>query len=154
MNTLQLAPLGVKAPPGPTGGYPVAEAASTPAKAKVQSLPAASSYGEQQQRLAEARASTARATAERKAKAEAAAAETAAPEAPAPVDTLDRKVGLVDGTFQVFVDLVKPPGDKAVFRVFGPAEHVPPAPAPRTSVAASNAYTREPAVPLKDLGSA
>lgn len=151
MNTLQLAPLGVKAPPGPTGGNPVAEASSTPAKPKIQSLATAATHAEQQQRLAEARANTARAAAERKAKAEAAAADASA-EAPPVVDTLDRKVGLVDGTFKVFVDLVKPPGDQAVFRVFGPSEHVPPAPEPRTSAAASNAYARGPAVPLKDLG--
>lgn len=151
MNTLQLAPLGVKAPSGPTGVNPVAEASSTPAKAppkaKISPLPAAATHAEQQQRLAEARANTARAAAERKAQAEAASSETES----APVDTLDRKVGLVEGTLKVFVDLVKPPGDQAVFRVFGPSDN--PAP-PRTSAAASNAYTRGPAVALKDLGTA
>lgn len=148
MNALQLAPLGVTTPPGPTGGSPpVGEALSTPGYSKPQPL-TSSSHAAQQQRLAEARANTARAAAERKAQAEA-----DAPEAPAPINSFDRKVGLVDGTFKVFVDIVKPPGDEAVVRVFGPPENAP-APQPRSSVAASTAYSRGAAgdLPPKDLG--
>lgn len=148
MNSLQVAPLSVKlTPPGPTGGSPaVGEASSFSATKSAQ----AASHAAQQQRLADARANTARAAAERKAQAEESAA--TAKDAPAPVDNFDRKVGLVDGTFKVFVDLVKPPGDEPVVRVFGPPENAP-APAPRAPAVASSAYERAgTALPSKDLG--
>lgn len=147
MNTLQLAPVGVKTPPVPAGGSSSAGEAS-PAP-KVPSPSTAASVAAQQQQLAAARANAAQAAAERDAKAAAAAAE-AAQQAAASADTLDRRVGRVDGTFEVFVDVVTPPDGQALFRVFGPRENPPVV--PQVGSAAAAAYARGPAVPLKDLG--
>lgn len=161
MNALHLAPLSVAStPPGPIGKPPTGEAlshashhSSSVNPAAPGAKPAPRSHEAQQQRLAEARANTAREAAERKEQAEA----TPPSQDAAPVDTFDRKVGLVDGTFKVFVDLVKPPEGEAVFRVFGPPEEPAPEPAPepepRATTAAANAYARAGAtLPLKDLG--
>ena len=151
MNALQVAPLSVKTTlPGPAGGTPAGEAPASSQKSK----PAAAAYAEQQKQLTDARAATAKSSAERKAQLESAAAAPAAA-TPAPVDNFDRKVGFVDGSFEVFVDLVKPPSDEPVARVFGPPEHPVPqeAPKPQTTASASSAYARAAAaLPLKDVG--
>jgi hypothetical protein len=48
-------------------------------------------------------------------------------EAARPVRTqLTRQVGLVDGSFDVFVDLADPSTKRRVFRVFGPSPFAPP----------------------------
>jgi hypothetical protein len=58
----------------------------------------------------------------------------------------------VNGSFEVFVDLVVPPSNEAVFRVFGPRENAPPPQQSQPGTSAAAAYARGPAVPLKDLG--
>lgn len=126
-----------------------------------------------EQPLADARTGTVQATDERKAQVEKVQAEKAkaareaaearkkAEEEAVTLDigTLDRKIGLVEGTTEVFVDLVDPVHKKSVFRVFGPEEKpaAEPAPAEETprpaQPGANNAYTRAgSSLPLKDLG--
>jgi regulator of protease activity HflC (stomatin/prohibitin superfamily) len=148
MNTLQLSPVSAQTPPVPTGGSSSVGEASPPPK--TQSSNPAAGIAAQQQKAAAVRAQAAQAAAEREAKAAAAAA-AAAQEAAASADTLDRKVGRVDGSFEVFIDLVTPPSNEAVFRVFGPRESAPP-PQSQPGTSAAAAYARGPAVPLKDLG--
>jgi hypothetical protein len=171
MNTLQLSPLGATAPPASPGKpAAAAEALSFPSK-KTGSKPdiAVSDSGASpvstDQQLTEARSQTVQAASERKAQVEKTQAEKAraakeaaeareAEEEAVTLDigTLDREIGLVEGTTKVFVDLVDPVHKKSLFRVFGPPEKAsePPATAP-TEV--KNAYTRTGApLPLKDLG--
>jgi hypothetical protein len=59
----------------------------------------------------------------------------------------DRKVGLVDDTFQVFVDLVSPAAQR--FRIFGPPDNQTPLPPLETSDPASAhaAYAGAPVTP-------
>lgn len=174
MNSLHLLPLGAKtAPPGSIGGKPpVGEALSSIKKVPLAIGPASNAApaagpapkptvpaGAEQ--LAQARANTVQAAEDRKAQAEkAAAAAKAAAEAKKEAaelanGTLEREVGLVEGTMKVFVDLVDPVRKKSVFRVFGPEEASTPveAPAPKSTGVVTNAYTRNTApLPLKDVG--
>jgi hypothetical protein len=169
MNALQLPPVGAAAPSAPQGKSPAtAEAPSSPLKKAAPSNPeiVAPDSGADQQ-LAEARSQTAQAAGERKAQVEKTQAEKAkaakeaaearrrAEEEAVTLDigTLDREIGLVEGTTKVFVDLVDPVHKKSVFRVFGPPEKsAEPAPA-AAPTEAKNAYTRTGApLPLKDLG--
>lgn len=178
MNALQLLPLGAKtAPPGSTGGKsPVGEALSFGKKTPVAPVfgpttkdaaaatgkPIAPNAAEQ---LAQARANTVKAADDRKAQAEkAAAAAKEAAEAKKEAaelanGSLERQVGLVEGTMKVFIDLVEPGSKKSLFRVFGPEEKQnpnepkeAPAEAPKNA-GVTNAYTRNTApMPLKDVG--
>jgi hypothetical protein len=148
------------------------EALLSPLKTKAKPKPdAAATESDTEQQLAEARSKTVGAADERKAQVDKAQAEKAkaakeaaearkqAEEEAVTLDvgTLDREVGLVEGTTKVFVDLVDPVRKTSVFRVFGPSETEPaiqPAAEPRPAPAgAANAYTVAGAsLPLKDLG--
>ena len=182
MNAIQLSPLGATAPPAPGKGSGGVEALSSPSK-KAGSKPeivapdsGVDSSGTAQQ-LADARSNTVQAADERKAAVEKSQAEKAkaareaaearkqAEEEAVTLDigTLDREIGLVEGTTKVFVDLVDPVHKKSVFRVFGPPEKAKEQPAAEPAPAAdptrpapaeaNNAYTRAGApLPLKDLG--
>ncbi len=60
---------------------------------------------------------------------------------PAPrTPNFNREVGLVDDTFEVFVDLVSPSRQDHRFRIFGPREHAsPPPPVPTADPASAQA---------------
>jgi len=171
MNTLQLSPFGATAPAA-SPGKPVATAEALSPSAKktgpkpdIAASDSEASHVSTDQQLTEARSQTVQAAAERKAQVEKIQAEKAkaakeaaearkAEEEAVTLDigTLDREIGLVEGTTKVFVDLVDPVHKKSLFRVFGPPEKAtePPASAPTE---AKNAYARNGApLPLKDLG--
>jgi hypothetical protein len=181
MNTFQLSPLGATAPPTAPPGKPavVADASAPsskkPFKPEIVAPDTGTGAPSTDQQLAEARSHTVQATEEHKAQVEKVQAEKAqaakekaaearkAQEEAVTLDigTLDRKIGLVEGTTKVFVDLVDPVHQRSVFRVFGPSEAAkddsaeqPPADAPRPAPAeANNAYTRIAGTPPhKDLG--
>ncbi len=171
MNTLHLSPVGAKtAPPGLAGGSPPSAAEGLVTSKSTPNPRFAKSLGpDAAQQLADARASTLQAATDRKARVDTAvedakeakkareARDAAAKEkAPVKIDlgTLDRKVGLVEGTTKVFVDLVDTAQKRPVARVFGPSEAaVEPPPAPKTPAGVTNAYTRAAtAQPLKDVG--
>jgi hypothetical protein len=149
MNTLQPLPPGAPVAPSvpKTGKAPGGEALSSDKKAFVAPTiigPAAPSSGSgttpangvtggakplvpnAAEQLADAREATVEAASERKAQAEKAAqaakeaAEAKKQAAAEQSGTLERKVGLVEGTTEVFVDLVDPVRKTSVFRVFGP----------------------------------
>lgn len=116
------------------------------------------------EQLADAREATSEAVAQRKEQAEKAAqaakeaAEAKKKAAALEGGTLERKVGLVEGTTEVFVDLVDPVRERSVFRVFGPqdeAQHKEQAhtAAQPQNTGATTAYGRTgaPSV-LKDVG--
>ena len=184
MNTLQPLPPGAKTAPSVpiTGKPPAGEAGSFAKKVPVdQSLvgpavalnanptgntnsvtvsakPLVPTGAEQ---LADAREATVEAAAQRKAQAEKAAqaakqaAEAKEKAAALESGTLERKVGLVEGTTEVFVDLVDPVRNQSVFRVFGPQDETGPkeeAPAaPPTGAATAYTPPGAPSV-LKDVG--
>lgn len=164
MNALQISPLGATAPPALSGKDPGAADVSLIPKAKPQptlGVPEAVA----DQHLAEARANFASAAEDRRVKAEKARAEQAAKQAAEAkrraeeaavtldIGTLEREVGHVEGTNQVFVDLVDPIHKQSVVRVFGPSEDQTAAPPQPAVPGAANAYTLAGAtLPLKDLG--
>ena len=74
---------------------------------------------------------------ERQAEAAAAEAERKRAAAKPQQHSFDRKVGLVDDTFKVFVDLVSPALQSARFRIFGPPENRAPLPPVETNDPAS-----------------
>lgn len=79
--------------------------------------------------------------AERQAEAAAAEAERKrnAPKAELRQHNFDRKVGLVDDTFQVFVDLVNPSLQSHRFRIFGPPDKAAPPPVPTNDLVSAHA---------------
>ena len=187
MNTLQALPPGAKSAPSvpTTGKAPAGEAspfaktapAASPiigpsglSKVDSESIPANNGVTggtkplvpPAAEQLADAREANVQAAEERKARAERAAEaakkaeakQQAAPES----GGLERKVGFIEGTTEVFVDLVDPVREKSVFRIFGPEdghEHQEPEqPQPtQPQNPAATAYTRtgSPRV-LKDVG--
>lgn len=169
MNALQISPLGATAPPTSPGKDPAASLASSPSpSAKPKFKPDIGPETGTEQKLAEARAHSVQVTDDQKAQAEKAQAEKAQAEKEAAarkkaaeeavtldIKTLDREVGLVEGTTKVFVDLVDPVHNTSLFRVFGPSDKAAEAaPEPRPAPpGAANAYTLAGAtLPLKDLG--
>lgn len=86
---------------------------------------------------------------QRHAEAAAAQAERKRPAPKAPPSTLNREVGLVGDTFQVFVDLVSPAVQSQRFRIFGPPDNQTPLPPLETNDPASAhaAYADAPAQP-------
>ncbi len=121
MNALQISPLGATAPPASSGKDSGAADASLIPKSKARPQPTLGApEAVADQHIAEARANFASAAEERRAKAEKARAEQAAKEAAEArrraeeaavtldIGTLEREVGHVAGTNQVFVDLVDP----------------------------------------------
>lgn len=127
MNTLQLSPVsGVSATAA--GGSPAGEAVSSPNSASDTPKARKSvSTGATAAQAAHATAAT-NATAR-----QAAAAEDQRAAARIETPSLDLSVGLIGGTFDVYVDLTDPTTNRVVARLYGPrgrtAEPAPPAPA-------------------------